>query len=134
MAASMELVDNSETMKYYAVAKGRDIGIFHLKQKEFADVVKPLVNRFPRNIHECFMTESEAVEFMKSNNVISTYKLFDYGLNVLKTYNLMTVQLTAQRGGLMTKLNRTHYAPLVANQSYLTTPIQSVANAINGST
>ena len=76
-------IDEPETLKYYAVAKGRDIGIFFIKQKHFVEVVKPLVNRFRGNAHESFTTELEAVNYMKEHGLVE-FKIFDNGLNVLK--------------------------------------------------
>ena len=57
-------------MKYYAIAKGRDTGIF-----KSWDQAKPLVEKYKGAIYKSFQCPQDAVQFMKEHGIV---KLEDF--------------------------------------------------------
>ena len=76
------------TKYYYAIARGRKIGIFLATSvKEFNRHIRKLVNGFSDNRYQRFNTLQEALQYMKEHNLV-TAALFDKHINKLDVYAL----------------------------------------------
>ena len=74
--------------RYYAIAKGRQIGIFKAAPSgEYNRHIRKLTNGYSDNIHRGFSTLQDALMFMKNYN-FATVTVFDHLMNKLEVYAL----------------------------------------------
>ena len=84
----IEPSDTAVQRQYYAIAKGRQIGIFKAAPAgEYNRHIRRLTNGYSDNIHRGFSTLHDALIFMKNYN-FATVTLFDHLMNRLEVYAL----------------------------------------------
>ena len=75
---------------YYAIAVGRVVGVYFIKESEFDTIARPSVRRFPRNTYKRFDREEDAIYFMRTNMTSENddIQFFDNSMNILKVVKM----------------------------------------------
>ena len=113
---------------YYAVARGVQPGIYYARSvKEYNDYIRRVVDNFSGNKYERFTNLSDALTFMKDDNIKEVF-IYDKDWAPLKKYTLfnesyeLTQNYTVQSGSNDDAVGRTE------------TPVATAVRDVNGTT